>query len=171
MGPYGPPLSGSRHGPPTSASVDIATANNVSWTDSFQFDPPSGPYGYYNPAGSYCYATGTSGNTFPFWNFSGQNFRLDIKGNRGQTGPLLSVNSQPNGSTLIVVDDPGNRILHLNVPEAVMNGQTGQLGATGPGLIPGEYVYDFIMYDGSTPPVRVALMHGRFVYADGISGG
>lgn len=154
----GPSLNGPYSGPPTSAHVDIATANNETWVDAFQFDPPCGPYGYFNAGGGYCYATGTSGNTFPFWNFSGQNFRLDIKGNRGQTGPLLSVTS---AAGEIIVDDYGNRILHFNVPETVLQAA----------LVPGDYIYDFIMFDGSTPPIRIALMHGKFVLADGITGG
>ena len=155
------------YGPPTSARVEIATSSNSTWADAFQFDPPWGTTGYCG--GGYSYAA--IGGTGPTWGFSGQNFRLDVKGNRGQTGPLLSINSQPVNSTLIVVDDPVNRILHFNVPEAVLGGGTGATGATGQGLIPGEYVYDFVMYDNSNPPVRIVLMYGRFVVINGITGG
>jgi len=97
----------------------------------------------------------------------GQNFRLDIKGNRGQTGPLLSITS-PNQ---IIVQDPINRVLNFNVPPAVLTGLTGMTGATGVGLVPGEYEYDFLMYDGSSPPVEVMLMDGKFYLKHGVSGG
>jgi hypothetical protein len=147
------------------AIVDIVTAANATWNDAFQFDPPAltgAPPPPYYPPGS---ATG------PTWTFNGQNFRLDIKGYINETSALLSLNSQPGNSTLIVVDDPINRILHFNVPEAVISGITGATGATGAGLVPGEYIYDFIMYDDSTPPIRLPLMKGKFVLVAGITGG
>ena len=131
---------------PSSAFVDIAVQNNATFNDPFQFDPP--PYGF----------TGATGCTGPQWNFVNQNFRLDIKGNREQTSALLSVTST---AGQIVVDDAINRVLHFNVPESVISAA----------LIPGEYVYDFIMFDNSVPPIRVPLMHGRFVVREGITGG
>ena len=148
----------------TAAKVNIVTSNNVSWEDAFQFDPPGRtgyPYPPYWPWG----ATG------PTWTFAGQNFRMDVKGNRGQTGALLSLDSGPTGSTVIVVDDSVNRILHFNVPEEVITGVTNITGTTGIGLLPGNYVYDFIMYDGSNPPIRIMLMQGKFIVQDGVTGG
>jgi hypothetical protein len=125
---YGP-------GPQTSAYVDIATSTNVTWEDAFQF--------------------GTPGDTS--WSFNGQNFRLDIKGNKIQTSPLLSISS---GAGQIVVDDPVQRVLHTLVPETV-------IGI----LVPGEYEYDLIMFDNLSPPTRIALMHGKFRLQEGITGG
>lgn len=97
------------------------------------------------------------GVTGPAWSFSGQKFRLDIRPNHTQA-TLLSLTSDAGE---IVVDDVTQRILHFNVPEATIQGA----------LIPGVYLYDFIMYDTSTPPIRVPLMHGRFYVTDGITGG
>jgi hypothetical protein len=125
---------------PSSAYVDIVTQNNCSFVDAFQFDPP------------------VNGITDSTWNLTGQNFRLDVKANKLQTAPLLSLTS---AAGQIIVDDAVNRILHFNVPESVISAA----------LIPGRYVYDFIMFDGSTPPVRVPLMHGEFVVREGITGG
>ena len=73
------------------------------------------------------------------------------------------------GQNLIVIDDVNSRILHTNVPDTVLTGNvTGTTGATGVGLVPGTYVYDFVMYDGSNPPVRVMLMEGKFVLKEGV---
>ncbi len=98
-----------------------------------------------------------SGVTGPAWSFSNQNFRLDIKSNY-ETAALLSLTSAANE---IVVDDVTLRILHFNVPETVISAA----------LIPGEYIYDFIMFDNSIVPIRVQLAHGKFVVTDGITGG
>lgn len=125
--------------PSSSANVDLVTANNATFTDALQFDPP------------------VPGVTGPAWSFTGQSFRLDVRPN-SETAPLLSLSS---ADGQIVVDDVVARILHFNVPETIIAGA----------LIPGSYFYDLIMFDGSTPPVRVALAHGRFVVTDGITGG
>lgn len=130
---------------PSSAFVDIVAQNNASLTDAFQFDPPPGGLG------------GFTGCTGPNWTMTGQNFRLDIKGNRQQPAFLLSLTS---AAGQIVVDDATQRILHFNVPDTILAAA----------LVPGEYLYDFIMYDNSVPSVRVPLMHGRFVVPDGITG-
>lgn len=98
-----------------------------------------------------------AGVTGPAWSFSGQNFRMDIAPNR-ETASLLSLTS---AAGEIVVDDVTQRILHFNVPETVITAA----------LIPGEYIYDFIMFDGSTPPVRVPLMKGKFIVTAGVTGG
>lgn len=124
---------------PTSANVKLTENNNATMQDALQFDPK---------------LTGTTGT----WNFSNKKFRLDIKGNREQLVPLLSLTSD---AGQIVVDDVTLRILHFNVPESVLQAA----------LVPGCYFYDFVMYDLSTPPVRTVLMHGEFVLKDGITGG
>ena len=62
--------------------------------------------------------------------------------------------------SVIVVDDPINRILHSDVPESVLAV-----------LVPGSYLFDFVMIDGSTPPIRTMLMQGKFVLQEGITGG
>lgn len=120
----------------TCARVDLLIFDNVTFEDAFQF--------------------GTTGDTS--WSFTGQNFRMDIKGSPDDAAALLSITS---GAGEIVVDDAVQRILHFNVPEATLTAA----------LTPGDYVYDLIMYDGSTPAVRVGLMRGSICVAHGISGG
>ena len=120
----------------TRARVDLVIQNNATWLDAFQF--------------------GTVGDLT--WNFTGQNFRLDVKGNRDQTATLLSLTT---GAGTIVVDDVTQRILHLNVPEASITSV----------LLPGEYIYELVMYDNSTPVVRVPLMGGELRVEQGIAGG
>ena len=110
----------------TRARVDIAIQNNATWEDAF--------------------VLGTAGDTS--WNFVGQKFRLDVKGNVDQTVALLSLTSD---AGTIVVDDVIQRILHLNVPE------TSIVAA----LLPGEYIYELVMFDLSVPAVRVPL-DGRY---------
>ena len=93
------------------------------------------------------------------WSFTNQNFRLDIKGNKfTQPTALLSLTS---GAGQIVVLDAVQRILQMNVPEATLTGA----------LVPGDYDYDLIMFDGSAPPVRLALMYGKFKLTHGVTGG
>ena len=121
----------------TAARVDIVTPDNTTWTDVFQF--------------------GIQGDTS--WSFTSQNFRLDIKGNKyTQAVALLSLTS---GAGQLVVQDPVQRILQMNVPELTLI----------TALVPGEYQHDLIMYDGSAPPVRIALMYGEFKLVHGVSGG
>lgn len=121
----------------TAARIDIVTPDNATWTDAFQF--------------------GIAGDTS--WSFTGQNFRLDIKGNKfTQTAALLSLTS---GAGQMIVQDAVQRILQMNVPEATL------IGA----LVPGKYQYDLIMYDASSPVVRVALMYGEFKLTHGVTGG
>jgi len=119
----------------TAAKVDMVIKNNATWIDAFKF--------------------GDDGDTT--WSFAGQNFRMDIKGNKDQPSALLTLLST-NGT--IVVDDPVQRVLHLNVPDATIVAA----------LVPGEYKYDFIMYDASVPPVRVPLMQGEVKVQQGITG-
>lgn len=125
----------------TAASVDVVTANNVTWEDAFQFDPP---------------VAGVTGVT---WTFVGQSFRMDVKTNINATGPIASWTSV---AGQIVVQDVINRILNMNVAESQY---------TADGMVPGTYIYDFIMVDGSTPPIRIMLMRGKFDLRAGITGG
>ena len=122
--------------PTTVARVDMEIYNNATWTDAFQF--------------------GVVGDTS--WNLAGQNFRLDIKGNKDSTTILLTLST---ATSTIVVDDTTQRILHFNVPE------TAIVAA----LLPGEYVYDLVMYDYSTPAVRIVLMGGKLTVRQGVTGG
>jgi hypothetical protein len=143
----------------TSARVDIVVSTDTTWEDAFQFDP-TGPTGsswfQFNPTG-------------PAWTLVGQNFRFNIKGNWGQTGPLLIVDSGVTGQQVIVIDDVNARIIHTSVPDTVVSGGvTGYTGVTGSGLIPGKYEYDCVMYDQSVPPIKIQLMHGIFKVQVGV---
>ena len=99
---------------------------------------------------------GTVGDTT--WSFTGQNFRCDVKGSRDDASPLLTAQTS-NGT--IVVDDAVARVLHFFVPET----------SIAAALLPGDYVYDLVMFDGSTPPIRVVLMRGRIKVSHGITVG
>ena len=125
--------------PPSSANVKIVTANNATFNESYQFDPP------------------VAGATPPTWTLY-PNFRLDVKAYLDQTSPLLSVTS---AAGQIVVDDPVQRVIHFNVPETALTAV----------LAPGRYFYDLIMFDNSSPAIRVPLMHGEFVLTNGVTGG
>lgn len=145
----------------SAALVDIVTGQNTTFSDAFQFDPPfitGAPPPPYFPFGA-------SG---PTWTFAGQNFRMSIKGYLNQTGPSLVIDSLPANGVVIQIDDSVNRILHFNVPDNVLSGTAAATGVTGPGLVPGQYIYDFFMYDGSSPPIRVPLMRGKFVLQAGV---
>ena len=149
------------HGPPTAAKVVIVTNTNVTWEVSWHFDPP-GPTGCMP---SWCY-----GGTGTDWSLDGMNFRMDIKGNRGMTGALLSIVGPTGGSNAFQIQDANNRIVSSSVPDTVLSGAASMVGVTGQGLIPGNYVYDFIMYDGASPPNRIMLMYGPFILNLGITG-
>jgi hypothetical protein len=123
--------------PGTAARVDMCIQDNQTWQDAFQIGVP--------------------GDTT--WSFTGQNFRLDLKGDPLSPNPLGSLTS---AGGFIVVDDPVNRVLNFNVSEA-------QLFLWG--LVPGEYRYDLIMFDNSSPPIRVPLMRGKLKVIHGITGG
>ena len=97
---------------------------------------------------------GTPGDTT--WSLTGQSFRCDIKADKLGSA-LLSLTS---GAGQIVVDDVVQRVINFNVPEIT-------LGV----IIPGEYYYDFVMQDTSSPPIRVILMNGHLKVLLGISGG
>ena len=136
----------------TAASGDLVTSTNTTWQDGFQFDPPAVPG---QPPPPYW----PFGVTGPTWTFQNQNFRMDVKTNINATGPIASWTSSNNQ---IIVDDITNRILHMNVPETQFSIN---------GMVPGTYIYDFIMFDNSSPPIRVMLMQGKFRLREGITGG
>lgn len=119
----------------TSAPVRIKIPDNATFADAFQF--------------------GNVGDLT--WSFTGKSFRMDIKGNKEDLVPRLSLTS---GAGQIIVDDPINRILHFNVQDVVLR----------TALVPGKYFHDFVMIDGSVPPIRVVLMHGSFEFAHGVTG-
>ena len=100
---------------------------------------------------------GVDGDTT--WSFTGQSFRADIKADRLSATPLLTTSS---ALGTIVVDDVVQRVLNFNVSEAAL---------AAAGLIPGEYWYDFIMFDASSPAIRVPLMKGKLKITLGITGG
>ncbi len=130
----------------TSARVDMELSLNATWQDAFQFGDP----------------------TDTTWNFSGQKFWLDIKGNIEDTTPILRLVSTsetfvgfPYLQNAIVVDDAVKRVLNLNVDMATLVND----------LLPWQtYVYDLVMIDGSSPPVRVQLMHGKVKTVLGVTG-
>jgi hypothetical protein len=119
----------------TAARVDIEIANNATFEDAFMF--------------------GTTGDTS--WSFTGQTFKMDIKANKYDVTPILSLTSA--GGT-IVVDDVVQRILHFHVPDATILST----------LPVAEYQYDLVMIDGSTPAIRVPLMRGELKVRQGVTG-
>ena len=141
------------YGISTAAIVDIITANNATWQDAFQFDPPvsTGPFG--GPTPPYY----PNGATAPTWGFTGVSFRMDIKTNINASGPALTLQSS---AGQFVIDDYTNRILHANVSEGLLSV-----------LVPGNYIFDFIMVDSSIPPIRTMLMQGKFILQAGVTGG
>lgn len=119
----------------TSAKVRIETPDNVTFSDAFQFGDP----------------------TDLTWTLTGQSFRMDIKGNKEDLVPKISLTS---GAGQIIVDNVTLRVVHMKVQDSVLRAS----------LVPGKYFYDFIMYDASVPPLRVALMHGTFEFTHGVTG-
>lgn len=97
---------------------------------------------------------GTPGDTT--WSFTAMTFKMEVKASRDDTAPLVTWTS---GSGQIIVDDAVNRVLHLNVPDTAVQAS----------LPPAEYVYDFIMLDGSTPAIRTQLMQGKFTVCRGVT--
>jgi len=90
------------------------------------------------------------------WTLTGQAFSMDIQRDYYDVTPKLSLTSV---SGQIVIDDVQQRVIHLNVAPA--NIQTS--------LPPGTYVYDLVMFDTSTPPIRVPLMHGIVIVEQGVT--
>lgn len=98
---------------------------------------------------------GKAGDTT--WSFTGMSFKSEVKVLNTDTAPLLTAQSS-DGS--IVVDDVVQRVLHFNVPDTAIQAA----------LPVGEYVYDLIMIDTSTPPIRTQLMQGKLVVRQGVTG-
>ena len=90
------------------------------------------------------------------WTLTGQSFVMDIKASRDDATPLITLTS---ASGQIVIDDAINRVIHFNVPDTVMSAA----------LQVGKYVYDLIMEDTSTPPIRIPLMQGHFYVGQGVT--
>lgn len=118
---------------PSTALVNITALNTVTLQDAFQFDPDATD-----------------------WDFTGQSFKMEVKASSDDTVALVTWTSA--GGT-IVVDSISERVLHLNVSEAVLQA----------GLPAGVYVYDLVMYDASPTPVRVALMQGSLCIEQGVT--
>lgn len=97
---------------------------------------------------------GTPGDTS--WSMVGQNFHLEVKASRDDAAALLSLTT---GAGTIVVDDVVQRVIHLNVPMTAIQAA----------LPVGIYVYDLVMYDGATPPVRIPLMQGEIEVKQGVT--
>ena len=91
------------------------------------------------------------------WSLTGQSFVMELKGNPNDTSPLLELTS---AAGEIVVVSAADRIIQFNVPYSALVAA----------LKVGEYVYDFIMYDNSIPPVRTMLMQGIVDLTQGITG-
>jgi len=90
------------------------------------------------------------------WDLIGQNFIMEIKANRDDTDVLLTLSTD---DLTIVVVDAAQRVIALQVPPSVLAAA----------LIPGDYVYDLVMYDNSVPPVRVPLMQGIVCIKHGVT--
>ena len=90
------------------------------------------------------------------WTLVGQNFKMDIKASRDDATPLLELTS---ASGEIVTIDAINRIIQFTVPDTVMVAA----------LQVGKYVYDLVMFDGSSPPIRIPLMQGHFYVQQGVT--
>jgi hypothetical protein len=90
------------------------------------------------------------------WTLAGQTFECDVQRNRYDKTALLSLSS---GGGTIVVDDVFQRVIHFNVSPTAIQAA----------LVPGDYVYDLVMVDGSSPPVRVPLMHGFLTVEQGVT--
>ena len=97
---------------------------------------------------------GTPGDTT--WTLTGQKFEMDVQLNYYDATPKLSLTST---AGKIVIDDVIQRVIHLNVDPATLQGA----------LQPGTYVYDLVMLDASVPPVRVPLMHGDVCVSQGVT--
>lgn len=97
---------------------------------------------------------GTVGDTS--WDLVGQHFIMEIKASRDDDDPLFTLTSD---ASEIIIDDTAQRVIHLNVTDDALKAA----------LPVNDYVYDLIMYDESTPPIRVQLMHGKFVLGQGVT--
>jgi hypothetical protein len=115
--------------------VDIEIDNNVWWDDAFQFGQLDDQT----------------------WNFTGMNFYLNVQVHDTDTVPLLALSSLSN---TILVEDPINRILQMNVAD----------GAIRTALPVGKYVYDLIMVNSTTGQTD-GLMYGTIDVKQGVTVG
>lgn len=90
------------------------------------------------------------------WDLTGQAFKLEVKASHNDITPLATFTSA--GGT-IVVDDLVQRVIHMNVPDTTIVTD----------LPVGQYVYDLIMFDGSSPAIRVQLMTGHIFVRQGVT--
>lgn len=90
------------------------------------------------------------------WNLVNQSFSMAVQLTHYDSAPLLLLQSV---AGTIIIDDTVQRVIHLNVPDTVVQAA----------LAPGQYVYDLVMYDNSTPSIRTPLMHGDVCVAKGIT--
>jgi hypothetical protein len=97
---------------------------------------------------------GTPGDTS--WSLVGMSFTMEVKASRDDVTPLIELTS---GAGQIIVDDVVQRVVHLNVPDTAIQAS----------LPVATYVYDFIMYDTSVPPIRTVLMQGRLNVSKGVT--
>jgi len=95
---------------------------------------------------------GETGDTS--WSFAGCTFHMDVKASADDTAALFSLTT---ANSRIVVDDAVTRILHFNAANSDFNTI----------LLPGEYVYDLVMIDGSS--IRTTLMGGRLCVYQGVT--
>lgn len=95
---------------------------------------------------------GTPGDTS--WSLTGMSFIMEVKQELEDLLPSLTFQTADNS---IIVDDVVQRVIHLNLPDNVLRAA----------LPPATYVYDLIMFDGSTPPIRTQMMKGRFTVEHG----
>ena|ERR1035437_9335852 len=91
------------------------------------------------------------------WSFTGKSFIMEVKADVNDTAALFTL-STALGS--IVTDDVTLRVLHFLVTETALRAA----------LPVGCYVYDFVMFDGSSPPVRDLLMSGNLRVERGVTG-
>jgi hypothetical protein len=89
------------------------------------------------------------------WTLTGQTFEFSVKASRDDSANLALWTST---AGQIVIDDVINRVIHFNVPESVIMAA----------LQVGKYVYDLVMYDTSSPPIRTMLMQGHFYIRQGV---
>jgi|ERR1700735_5133881 len=89
------------------------------------------------------------------WTLAGMTFEFTIKASRSDAANLAQWTS---GAGQIIITDPINRIITFNVPESVIAAA----------LQVGKYVYDLVMFDGSSPPIRTMLMQGHLYIQQGV---
>lgn len=97
---------------------------------------------------------GVTGDTS--WNLANQSFSMAVQLTHYDPAPLLLLQSAVG---TIIIDDTVQRVIHLNVSDTVVQAA----------LTPGEYVYDLVMYDNSSPSIRTPLMHGQICLAKGVT--